>query len=107
MSTYKFTIEQHPVPGQNQHSWVAIEDGSGDKIDLPNGGTGAFLGRYPEIAAYLAGKGIDANLVYSRARKDSFDADHDNSIYTWTFNTGGGIVVADIPRVVWEMTVGR
>lgn len=106
MSTYKFTIEQRPVPGEHQHGWVAIEDSSGDEIDLPKGGAGAFLGRYPEIAAYLAGKGLRVELVYSRARQDSFDADHDQSVYTWTFNTGGGIVVADIPRVVRELAVG-
>lgn len=106
MSTYKFTVEQRPVPNEHRHGYVAIEHSSGDEIDLPEGGTGPFLGRYPEIAAYLAGKGVKVQLDYSRARQDSFDADHNQSVYTWTFNTGGGVVVVDVPRVVSSLTVG-
>lgn len=105
MSTYKFTVEKRRIPGEHRHGYVAIDDSSGDEIDLPEGGTGAFLGRYPEIAVYLARKGVNVQLDYSRARQDSFDADHEQSVYIWTFNTGGGVVVVDVPRVIWSLTV--
>lgn len=105
MSAHEFTVEQRQVPGTHQHTWVAVDDATGMVIDLPQGGTGAFLGRYPEIAACLAGAGLSVTLDYSRARGDSFDADHANGVYTWSFNTGGGIAVKDIPRVMASFTV--
>jgi hypothetical protein len=100
MSAYEFTVEQRAVPGTHNHHWVAVDAADGTVIDLPQGGTGPWLGRYPEIAAHLAGKGIKVALDYARARGDTFDADHDQSVYTWTFHTEGGIVVKDIPRVI-------
>ena len=105
MSAFEFSVEQRQVPCRHEHVWVAIDDASGDEIALPKGGTGDFLGRYPEIAAWLAAKGVRATLDYSRARGDTFDADHDQSRYTWAFNTGGGIVVNDIPRLIEGITV--
>lgn len=105
MSGFEFTVEQRQVPGQRQHCWVAVDAASGDVIDLPRGGTGTLLGRYPEIATWLALKGTPVTLDFSRARGDTFDADHNRSLYTWTFNTGGGIVVKDIPRVEASLTV--
>ncbi|HEX8443480.1 MAG TPA: hypothetical protein VF631_07520 [Allosphingosinicella sp.] len=93
------------MPGANRHGWVAIDDATGFAIDLPQGGTGAYIGRYPEIAAYLATKGLAVALDYSRARGDQLDADHGKGVYTWTFETGGGIVVKDIPRVMASITV--
>lgn len=100
MSAYEFEVEQRPVPGTHEHGWVAIDRASGTAIDLPLGGSGAWLGRYPEIAAWLGGQGVKAALEFSRARGDIFDADHDKGVYSWTFNTAGGIVVRDIPRLL-------
>ena len=105
MSAHSFTVQQRPIPGTHSHHWVAVDDDEGTVIDLPQGGIGAWLGLYPEIAAHLAGKGVAVALHYSRARGDSFDADHEQSVYTWTFNTTGGIVVKDIPRVVGSLAV--
>lgn len=105
MSAYEFTVEQRQFPGTHQHSWVAIDRASGSAIDLPQGGSGAWLGRYPEIAPWLAGQGVRAALEFSRARGDTFDADHQKGVYTWTFNTAGGIVVRDIPRLVAGITI--
>lgn len=105
MSTYEFDVQQRQISGTRQHTWVAIDRASGTVIDLPAGGSGAWLGRYPEISSWLAGQGITAELDYSRARGDTFDADHKKGVYTWTFNTAGGIVVRDIPRLVTGMTI--
>ncbi len=105
MSAYEFSVEQRAIPATHLHGWVAIDDASGAEIDLPQGGTGAWLGRYPEIAAWLAGRGVAVSLDYFRARGDSFDADHEKGLYRWTFNTGGGIVVKDIPRVIGSLSI--
>ena len=105
MNAFLFSVEQRSVSGQHQHTWVAIDNANGFEIDLPKGGTGAFLGRYPEIANYLIAKGHNVALDYSRQRGDTFEADHTQSIYTWTFNTGGTIVVKDIPRLVFGISV--
>jgi hypothetical protein len=105
MTAHQFTIEQRQVPGTHQHGWIAVDDANGAVIDLPHGGTGDYLGRYPEIAAYLSGKGIDVALDYCRRRGDTFDADHQQRVYTWTFETGGGVVVRDIPRLVAGISV--
>lgn len=105
MSAYEFDIEQRQIPATHEHGWVAIDRASGTEIDLPRGGSGAWLGRYPEISDWLAGHGVTAALDYSRARGDTFDADHQSGVYCWTFNTAGGIVVRDIARLVAAITI--
>lgn len=105
MAAYKFTVEQRRVPGQHLHGWVAIDEADGTEIPLSKGGTGAFLGRYPEIAAYLATKKVTAVLDYSPARGDRFDPDYAKDVHTFTFNTAGVIVVKDIPRLIAGMTL--
>jgi hypothetical protein len=106
MSAHSFTVAQRPVPAQSSHTWVAIDDADGTEIPLPKGGTGEFLGRYPEIADYLAKeKGVGVALDYAPRRGDHFDPDYANDEHRWTYDTGGGIVVKDIPRLVLEITL--
>lgn len=105
MAAHEFTVEQRQVPGQHLHGWVAIDAADRTEIPLPNGGTGAFLGRYPEIAAYLATKNVTAALDYSPARGDRFEPDYANDVHKFTFNTAGEIVVKDIPRLIAGITL--
>ncbi|HEY5712619.1 MAG TPA: hypothetical protein VIT38_12055 [Allosphingosinicella sp.] len=106
MSAYDFTVEQRQVPGQRQHCWVAIDDADGTEIPLPKGGNVAWVGRYPEIVvAYLAAKNVTAVLDYSPARGDNFEPAYEKDIHTFTFNTGGGIVVKDIPRAQFGLSL--
>lgn len=105
MIAHSFTVEQRQVPGEPAHYWVAIDDDDGSEIPLYKGGTGAWLGRYPEIADYLASKSVQAALDYTPRRGDRFDPDYEKDEHRWTFETGGGIVVKDIPRLVWEMSI--
>lgn len=105
MSTYEFSVEQRAIPGANEHGWVAVNDADGAEISLQKGGSGQFLGRYPEIEDYLAGKGIKAALSYTPRRGDKLDLDYEQEVFTWTFNTGGEIVVRDIPRLIASLTI--
>lgn len=105
MTAHSFRIEQRPVPGTHTHGWVAVDEDTGDEIDLTRGGTGDHLGRYPEIARYLSDRGVPVVLEYSPHRSDTLDCDYRNNLYTWTFATGGGIVVKDIPRTVFALTL--
>lgn len=107
MTAHSFRIEERPVPGTTTHVCVAIDESTGEEFDLPRGGTGDHLGRYPEIAHYLSGKGVTVVLEYSTRRGDTLDCDYRNDLYTWTFATGGGVVVKDIPRTVFALTVDR
>lgn len=104
MTAQSFRIEERPIPGTATHSWTAIDEDTDDEIDLPRGGNGDHLGRYPEIAHYLSGKGVSVLLEYSTRRGDTLECDHKNGLYTWTFATGGGIAVKDIPRTVFAVT---
>jgi hypothetical protein len=104
ISTYQ--VEQRPVPGSHTHGWTAVEEETAAEIPLPQGGNGRFLGSYPEIMNHLRGRGVDARLAFSRARGDELEIDHDTGNATWTFRTAmGDVVVKDIPRVVFSLSV--
>jgi hypothetical protein len=78
----------------------------GRKRDRPAAGRHGRLPRpLSEIADYLSAKGLAVALDYSSRRGDTFEADHEKGVYTWTFNTGGIIVVKDIARLVWGLSV--
>ena len=100
MSVWSFKVEQRQVEGKHSHTWVAIDEANEQEVELPAGGNGNLLGSYPEIERYLAGRGVDSILSYSKARGDTLDIDRQNDVYTWTFSTAGEVVVKDIPRLV-------
>ncbi len=52
------------------------------------------------IEAYLARMNVKVALEYSPARGDRFEPDYANDVHKFIFNTAGGIVVKDIPRLV-------
>ena len=105
MSAYSFKVEQRQVPFQHGHTWVAIDEATNAEIPLPSGGNNRRLGAYPEIEAYLGQQGVKANLVYVRSRGDHLDIDYEAEAHTWTFQTGGGVVVKDIPRLVQGLSL--
>jgi len=105
MAAHSFTVEERPVPGKPEHVWVAIDDADRAEIPLPRGGSGVYLGRYPELAGYLAAKGVECALDFTPRRGDIFEPDYENDVHTFTFDTAGGIVVKDIPRTVGRVTI--
>jgi hypothetical protein len=100
MSAYSFKVEQRQVPFQHGHTWVAIDEATNVEIALPSGGNDRLLGAYPEIVTYLSAQGVKANLIYTQSRGDHLDIDYEAETHTWTFQTAGGVVVKDIPRLV-------
>lgn len=48
---------------------------------------------------------MTAVLDFSARRGDSFDPDYEKDVHTFSFNTAGGIVVKDIPRLQFGMSL--
>lgn len=109
MATFEFHVKQIPVASSpGQHTWEAIDNGNGYAIPLPSGGTGMYLGSFPEIADYLRQQhGIDADLDYVNP-PDALVIDRAKNTVIWTFlRAGHTVIVKDMPRLVWRMFVGE
>ena len=105
---YEFEIEERVIQGTHNHSWIARETTSGVEFALPDGGNGKYLGWYPEIEAHLDGAyGVNVNLSHTTALGDTLTFSNDRSQVSWRFlRQSHEIVVIDIPRTVFRMTVG-
>ncbi|KWH09755.1 hypothetical protein WT59_20800 [Burkholderia territorii] len=106
MSNYEFQVQEKSVGGAI--SWEAIELGTGNVIDLPNGGNngphGKLMGCYPEIETYLSAMyQVSVQMVYI-TQIDQLQIDPDGKSH-WTFHRQAAeVLVHDIPRVVWRFT---
>lgn len=107
MKRFTFEIQQRSVCA-GAHSWVAIEQSSGEEIPVPEGGTSAsgknLVGQYPEIADYLAQiHKLSVPLIYT-TQIDELQINSDGTT-VWTFHRQEAeVIVHDIPRVVFSVT---
>jgi len=107
MAKFVFKVEERTVtPGE--HSWVAIEETSGEEVPLPSGGNTIsgknFVGQYPEIEDFLRRKHqLNVPLIYVTQLDELIIDPNGNS--TWTFRRQGAeVIVRDIPRTVARIT---
>lgn len=108
MPTYEFEVHQVPV-APHQHSYEFEDKLNGKRLPLPRGGnddgTTNLVGAYPEIEDYLLTEyGVKTNVVFI----SSLDGmNYRPGGATWTYNRAGGLVVIvhDINRVVFSMTI--
>jgi hypothetical protein len=102
MARYEFRVQEYPVPQTHYVGWEAKDQANGKSVLLPNGGTGQYLGRYPEIEDYVSteySKSVSLRYGGQPAGDDLSIGSDGNSI--WTFRRNGDeFIVRDIPRII-------
>jgi hypothetical protein len=101
---FEFDIVERPISGEGAPAYEAVhlrsELGPSQTIALSSGGSGKYLGWYPEIEKYLAEIfNVPLSIQY-RDDKDTLSIDYvAASKLTWTYHRPPAtVVVKDQPR---------
>ena len=108
MPTYEFEVHQVSVAA-HKHSYEFEDKLNGRRLPLPRGGnddgTTNLVGSYPEIEAYLLSEyGVTTRVLFISSLDEM---NYRPGGATWTYNRSGGLIVIvhDINRVVFSMTI--